>query len=74
MNIERMREILAKVGVSEDTIRVVTLINGYTEKTLTDILRVETHYDDFEQYAHDYAERCGYCFEITEGVQYHDCI
>ena len=36
--------------VSEETLDVVTSINGYNEKTLDDVLYVKTGYRDIEQY------------------------
>lgn len=51
MNIEMMVEILVEVlGVNEETINVVSKINGYNEKTMKDILYVVAGYEDFEQF------------------------
>lgn len=36
--------------VSEETLRVVTSINGYNETALNDIIYVQTGYRDMEQY------------------------
>ncbi len=38
MSIEQMWEKLLEIGVSEETLRVVTDINGYSEETMEDIL------------------------------------
>ena len=38
------------VGVANETVQVVTKINGYTTETMCDILYVVTGYKDFEQY------------------------
>lgn len=43
-------ELLIDMGVSEETLRVVTDINGYNYKTLCDILYVVFGYRDFEEY------------------------
>jgi len=37
------------VGVSEDTLKVVTSLNGYSLGTLEDVLYVVTGYRSFEQ-------------------------
>lgn len=41
------------VGVSEETLGVVTSINGYNENTLNDILYAVTGYRDLEQYKNE---------------------
>ena len=43
-------DILLDMGVSEETLQVVTSINGYSYETLCDILYVVSGYRDFEQY------------------------
>lgn len=40
---------LEELGVSEETIQVVTSINGYSEETMEDILYTVTGYRSFEQ-------------------------
>ena len=51
MNKEQMWNYLEEnVGVSEQTLQVVTDINGYSEQTMLDILYVVTGYRDFEQF------------------------
>lgn len=42
------------VGVSDETLRVVTDINGYSEETLLDILYAVTGYHNFEQAEDEY--------------------
>lgn len=42
------------VGVSDETLRVVTDINGYSEETLLDILYAVTGYRNFEQTEDEY--------------------
>ena len=49
MNKEQMWEVLSAYGVSEQTLQVVTDINGYSEETMLDILYAVTGYRDFEQ-------------------------
>lgn len=40
---------LMALGVSEQTLQIVTSINGYTMDTLTDILYAHTGYRSFDQ-------------------------
>ena len=40
---------LQEMGVSEQTLQVVTDINGYSEQTLLDVLYAVTGYRSFEQ-------------------------
>lgn len=49
LTIEEMWEKLENIGVSNDTIRVVTNINGYNEKSMLDILYAVTGLNDFDQ-------------------------
>ena len=50
MNKEQMWNYLEEVvGVSEQTLQVVTNINGYSEETMCDILYAVTGYRNFEQ-------------------------
>lgn len=50
MNKEQMWNYLEEVvGVSEQTLQVVTDINGYNEQTMLDILYAVTGYRNFEQ-------------------------
>lgn len=46
-NIETMWDSLLELGVSEQTLQVVTNINGYNEKTMYDILCAATGYSRF---------------------------
>lgn len=41
--------ILRDMGVSEQTLQIVTDINGYTLETLRDVLYAHTGYRDFDQ-------------------------
>lgn len=43
-------DLLIDMGVSEETLQVVTSINGYNYETLCDILYVVSGYRNFEQY------------------------
>ena len=49
MDINTMWEKLEEMGVSEQTLQIVTSINGYTKETMLDILYAFTGYRDFEQ-------------------------
>lgn len=49
------------VGVSEETIQIVTSINGYSTETMEDILYAVTGYRDFDQYM----EECDPCTVYT---------
>lgn len=49
MSVEEMWDALIEMGVSGQTIDVVTRINGYSEETMCDILYVITGYRDFDQ-------------------------
>lgn len=48
--LEDMWQLLNDNGVSDETINVVTDINGYNEQTMCDILYVTAGYNDFNQY------------------------
>lgn len=51
MDKEQMWSYLEEVvGVSEQTLQVVTDINGYSEQTMLDILYVVTGYRSFDQF------------------------
>ena len=49
LTISEMWETLLKFGVSEQTLQVVTDINGYNEQAMKDILYSVTGYNDFDQ-------------------------
>jgi len=49
MSIEQMWDALLDMGVSEETLQVVTDINGYNEWTMYDILYAVFGYRDFGQ-------------------------
>lgn len=49
MDKNEMWDKLEELGVSEETIRVVTDINGYSEETMLDILYAVTGYRNFDQ-------------------------
>lgn len=44
-----MWDTLLNLGVSEQTLQVVTDINGYNEQAMKDILYSFTGYNDFDQ-------------------------
>ena len=51
MDKEQMWSYLEEVvGVSEETLQVVTNINGYSEETMCDILYAVTGYRSFDQF------------------------
>lgn len=57
MNLEQYYNYLIEYEiVSEETLNVVTSINGYNEKALDDVLYVKTGYRDIEQYL-EYEDR-----------------
>jgi len=49
MGLDDMWDMLENLGVSHQTLDIVTDINGYTEQTLEDILYAHTGYRSFEQ-------------------------
>ena len=49
MTIEKAWEKLEELGVSEQTLQIVTSINGYTLSTLEDILYAHVGYRSFDQ-------------------------
>lgn len=49
MSKEQMWERLGELGVCEQTLQIVTDINGYSEETMLDILYAHTGYRNFEQ-------------------------
>ena len=49
LSINEMWDTLLEIGVSEQTLQVVTNINGYNEQSMKDILYVVTGYNDFDQ-------------------------
>lgn len=49
MDITDMWDTLEAMGVEEQTLQIVTSINGYNEETMTDVLYAHTGYRNFEQ-------------------------
>lgn len=49
MSKERMWQLLLDMGVSEQTLQIVTDINGYTEEQMLNILYAYTGYRTFDQ-------------------------
>lgn len=47
--IDEMWEELENLGVCEQTLQIVTDINGYSKETLLDILYAHTGYRNFDQ-------------------------
>ena len=50
LSINEMWDTLLEIGVSEQTLQVVTNINGYNEQSMRDILYCVTGYRDFDQF------------------------
>ena len=49
LTINEMWDTLLDLGVSEQTLQVVTDINGYNEQSMKDILYSVSGYNDFDQ-------------------------
>ena len=49
LTINKMWDTLLDLGVSEQTLQVVTDINGYNEQAMKNILYSVTGYNDFDQ-------------------------
>jgi hypothetical protein len=49
MTTEEMWDELIRRGVSEQTLQIVTSINGYSRETLEDVLYAHTGYRSFDQ-------------------------
>lgn len=49
MTLDEMWTKLLEMGLQEQTLQVVTDINGYSEETLNDVLYVFTGYRSFDQ-------------------------
>lgn len=49
METNEMWDRLEALGVSEQTLQIVTSINGYSRETLLDVLYAHTGYRDFDQ-------------------------
>lgn len=49
MNTQEMWDTLLNMGVSEETLQIVTSINGYNEETMEDVLYAAFGYRTFEQ-------------------------
>ena len=49
MSTEQMWDALLELGVSEQTLQIVTSINGYSRDTLEDVLYAHTGYRNFDQ-------------------------
>jgi len=54
MTVDEMYDYLVDtVGVSEETVQVVTSINGYSKESMKDILYAVTGYKNFDQYENE---------------------
>ena len=49
MELNEMWDKLMELGVSEQTLSIITDINGYNERTMRDVLYTHTGYNDFDQ-------------------------
>lgn len=49
LTIEDMWDTLKDMGVEEQTLQIITAINGYSEETMCDVLFAHTGYRYFEQ-------------------------
>lgn len=49
MTIQKMWDTLLNMGISEETLQIITSINGYNEETMEDILYAAFGYRSFEQ-------------------------
>lgn len=49
MTLQDMWDTLRNMEVSEQTLQIITAINGYSEQTLTDVLYAHTGYRAFDQ-------------------------
>ena len=47
--VEEMWDMLIDMGVSEETLQIVTAINGYNQQTMEDILYAKFGYRSFDQ-------------------------
>ena len=47
--VEKMWNMLIDMGVSEETLQIVTDINGYNQQTMEDILYAKFGYRSFDQ-------------------------
>lgn len=50
MTTEDMWDKLIDMGVSEETLQIVTDINGYNQQTMEDILYAKFGYQSFDQF------------------------
>lgn len=49
MELNEMWDKLMELGVSEQTLSIITDINGYNAQTMRDVLYTHTGYNDFDQ-------------------------
>lgn len=49
MELDEMWDALEAMGVEEQTLQIVTSINGYNEETMTDVLYAHAGYRNFDQ-------------------------
>lgn len=56
MDKDEMWEELLTLGVSEQSLQLITSINGYSRETMLDVLQAHTGYRTFEQLEDEEAE------------------
>lgn len=67
LSIEQMWDILqTDFGVSEQTLQIITDINGYSEETMEDVLYAVSGYRSFDQ--------CGYYNDEDEDEDIDGCV
>lgn len=49
LTVEKAWDILLEMGISEETLNIVTDINGYNMQSMIDILRAKFGYNSFDQ-------------------------
>ena len=66
MSLDEYYDYIIDMGIaSEETLRVITDINGYSEETLNDVLFCQTEYRNLEQYMY-------YCDEENYNIYFSD--
>lgn len=53
MDENEMWDQLISIGVSEDTLQIITSINGYSKQTMLDVLYAKTGLRSFDQMEND---------------------
>lgn len=61
---------LESLGVSEQTLQIVTSIDGYSRETLEGVLYAHTGYRNFDQTGHE--APCGETFDTAADARSHE--